>query len=363
MHTSLDLESKSLIEQTLRRFLTDCYDPVARHQRLSAHTLDYREHWATLAQLGVLALTFDEVFGGLGASHRDLADAIRVLAPGLILEPFVEAAVVAGSVLAAGTNPGTRAACIERLVDASRVTVLAGGHDAQCGRLRCERTTEGLRLTGALRVVPYAAQADEWLVVAQEALGEPLIVRIDAARSQAKLSEYRLMDGRPAADLVFEDERVALTELWLEGEAARSALHDARLGAINALCAEAVGVMEALIATTGEYLRTRTQFGAPLATYQALQHRYVDMYMAYIESSAISREFADMLGSGNREALPKLAFSAALVVEKASRLVGHEAIQMHGGIGVTDELMVSHDNARLNVITSMLRNWRPEWKS
>ncbi|RAR57846.1 alkylation response protein AidB-like acyl-CoA dehydrogenase [Paraburkholderia unamae] len=363
MQTSLDPESKSLIEQTLRRFLADCYDPAARLERLAADAVDYREHWATLAHLGVLALAFDEDHGGPGASPRDLADAVRVLAPGLILEPFAQTAIVAGRVLAAGADAATRAACVERLVEGSRVTVLAGGRDARCDRLRCERTADGLRLTGSLRVVPYAVQADEWLIVADDAQGKPVIVRVDAARSHAKLSGYRLMDGRPAADLVFEDEHVERGGLWLEGEAAQRAMDGARLDAVNVLCAEAVGVMESLIAVTGEYLRTRVQFGAPLATYQALQHRYVDMYMAYIESSAISREYADALGAEDREARARLACSAALVVARAARLVGHEAIQMHGGIGVTDELMVSHGNARLAVITSMLRDWRPEWKS
>jgi alkylation response protein AidB-like acyl-CoA dehydrogenase len=363
MHTSLDTESKSLIEQTLRRFLVDCYDPAARRARLAKAVVDYREHWDTLAQLGVLALAFGEDAGGLGASPKDLSDVIRVLARGLILEPFADTAIVAGRILAAGVDAGKRADAIASVIEGSRVTILAGGRDALCDRLRCERAGGGLRLTGTLRVVPYAAHADDWLIVANDTSEQPMIVRIAAEPFRASLADYRLMDGRPAADMTFDDEPVSLDDVWLEGDAAHSALRLARYDAVNVLCAEAVGIMEELIAVTGEYLRTRVQFGTPLAAFQALQHRYADLYMVYIESLAVSREFAGALGSADQDDLPRLAFSAALVVDKAARLVGHEAIQMHGGIGVTDELMVSHHNARLAVITGMLRHWRPQWSN
>jgi alkylation response protein AidB-like acyl-CoA dehydrogenase len=147
--------------------------------------------------------------------------------------------------------------------------------------------------------------------------------------------------------------------VWLEGDAARSALRRAKFAAVNALCADAVGVMAELIAVTGEYLTTRNQFGVPLATFQALQHRYADLYMAYMESLAMSGAFAAAMASDDLDELPRLAFAAVRVVDHAARTVGHAAIQMHGGIGVTDELTVSHYNARLAVLTSMLRNWMP----
>jgi alkylation response protein AidB-like acyl-CoA dehydrogenase len=359
MHTSLDSESKNIIEQTLRRFLADCYAPTARRDRLAESIVDYRAHWATLAELGVLALPFDEELGGLGGSSVDIADTIRVLAGGLILEPFAETAVMAGGILASGANADRSAEAVATLLDGSRIAVLVGGRSALSDGLKCEKADASLRLSGSVRVVPYAAQVDDWLIAAEDESGSPVIVRVASAEVCAEVDGYRLMDGRPAADIVFEGATIPLDTLWLEGDAARRALERASFDAVNVCSADAVGVMEQLLAVTGEYLRTRVQFGAPLATFQALQHRYADMHMAYSEALAMSRAFATVLAAGNVEELPWLRFAVALVVGKAARLIGHEAIQMHGGIGVTDELTVSHFNARLVVLTSILRNWVP----
>ncbi|MBN3788523.1 acyl-CoA dehydrogenase family protein [Burkholderia sp. Ac-20353] len=357
MRTSLDSESKNLIEQTLRRFLMDYCDPSARRARLADDVVDYRLHWSTLADLGVLALPFDEASGGLGGSSADVADAIRVLAGGLILEPLIEAAVIAGGILAA---PGTSANADESvasLIDGSAVTVLLGGRNID--ELKCENTDSGLRLSGRLRAVPYAAEADHWLIAAEFDDGTPVICRLRASDLTATFSTYRLMDGRPAADVILDDVVVPRDCVLLVGVPAGQALQRASFESINAYCADAVGVMERSVAVTGEYLCTRIQFGTPLAKFQALQHRFVDMHMAYMESLAISRRLATALDLVDDVELASLGAATVHVISRAARSIGHEAIQLHGAIGVTDELVVSHYNARLAVLASTLQNWAP----
>jgi alkylation response protein AidB-like acyl-CoA dehydrogenase len=115
--------------------------------------------------------------------------------------------------------------------------------------------------------------------------------------------------------------------------------------------------MAFLSSGTAEYLRTRKQFGMPLSSFQALQHRFADMQIAYLESRAITRKLALNLGTGSAAEQRWLSFAASSVVERAAALVGHEAIQMHGGMGVTDELVVSHCNSRLVVLVRQLQNW------
>ena len=357
MRTSLDSESKNLIEQTLRRFLMDYCDPSARRARLAESAIDYRLHWSTLADLGVLGLPFDEASGGLGGSSADLADAIRVIAGGLILEPFIETAVIAGGILAAAGTSGGADESIADLIDGSAVTVLLGGRNID--ELKCERTETGLQFSGRLRAVPYAAEADYWLIAAKFDDGPPVICRLRASDLASAVSTYRLMDGRPAADVVLDDVTVPHDCVLLVGLPAGDARQRASFESINAYCADAVGVMGRLVAVTGEYLCTRIQFGAPLAKFQALQHRFVDMHMAYMESLAVSRRLATALDLADDVGLASLSTATVHVIGRAARSIGHEAIQLHGAIGVTDELVVSHYNARLAVLTSMLQNWAP----
>lgn len=360
MHTPLDAESKSMIAQTLRRFVDDAYEFTGRRARLSQAAVDYRVHWPTLAELGILALPFDESAGGLSGSAVDVADAIRVMAGGLILEPFAEAAVVAGGVLASGADQGRSSDAVAALVGGESLTILVGGRDGLPDRVLCTQAEAGIALSGTVRVVPYAAQADHWLVAAEDAQGRCLLIRIGAPASAADIAGYRLMDGRPAADVRFDGRMLSEATVWLAGDAARAALQRASCDAVNACCADAVGIMGHLLAITGEYLRTRVQFGVTLGSFQALQHRYADMHMAFAESRAIARALAASLDGSDEAQQLWLRFAASSVITPAARLLGHEAIQMHGGMGVTDELIVSHYNARLVVLTSMLRTWVPQ---
>ena len=356
MSTPLDSETKSIIDATLLRFVDEFYDFTERRERLSASSFDYRRFWPELAELGVLGMPFTEAQGGLGGCALDIADAVTRLSKGLVLEPFVEAAVIAGSVLAAGTKAQPR---LDKLISGDVIDILLGGRLGSEDHLELTHDGSVYRLNGTLRVQPYATQADFWLVAASDAIsGQPIILRLVPDAVDVQMHSYRLLDGRQACDLQFSDVSVDLSSLWLHGSAAAAALLRANRLAVSCLCADAVGVMAFLLTETGEYLRTRKQFGVPLGSFQALQHRYADMQIAYLESRAITRKLALSLDIGSPDEQRWLCFAASSVVERASALVGHEAIQMHGAMGATEELVVSHCNSRLVVQMRLLQSWR-----
>lgn len=351
---SLDSESKRIIEATLQRFVDESYDFTRLHQRLAEASIDFRLFWPTLAELGVLGMPFGEEQGGLSGHASDLVDAIACMAKGLILEPFVDAAVIAGGLLAAGANAQ---ADIDQLIAGEQIFILLGGRPGSEDKLAVEQDRDGWRLNGRLRVQPYAAQADAWLIAATDASGATALLRVRPEEVDLQLANYRLLDARPACDVDFSNLVVPASAMWLRGAPAAVALQRAQGLAAACLGAEAVGVMAELLKVTGEYLRTRKQFGMPLSSFQALQHRFADMQIAYLESQAIVRKLALCLEQGDAVEAAWLAHAAMLVVKRAAARIGHEAIQMHGGMGVTDELVVSHYNNRLVVLGSQLQGW------
>ncbi|RJG03188.1 acyl-CoA dehydrogenase family protein [Noviherbaspirillum sedimenti] len=357
-YTPLDSESKSIIESTLRRFVAESYDLGLRRARLSQSPIDYLSCWPVLAELGILAAPFPEELGGLGGCGSDVADIVQTLAKGMLLEPFIESAVIAGSILADGTNAVIRQELIEELIGGSCISILLGARGGLPDALRCERTAAGYAVYGRLAVVPFAAQADVWLIAAVDAeSGNPLILRVPRKHATAACQHFQLIDGLPAGDMLFDGQVMPESAVWLEGDSAKRALDMARTRAVSAYCSDAVGVMASLVEMTGEYLRARVQFGVNIGSFQALQHRFADMHIAYVEARAIARALARSIDDGTAGDQAWLRFAATSVIERAAEKIGHEAIQMHGGMGLTEEFGVSHYNARLVAVTRMLRTW------
>ena len=362
--TPLDSESKSIIEDTLLRFVEESYEPTARRARLGKPPIDYRLYWPKLAELGVLGVPFVEELGGLGGCAVDTANFVRALAKGLILEPFVETAVIAGSVLATGADAAQSETAVADLIAGKIITIKVGGRPGllsgrpgDSGALIAEKISNGWRLNGKARAVMYAAEADYWLVVAHQAVTDDAVIfRLPRTETAATVQQFRLMDGQSAADVGFKNVDVAEDALWLIDDAASAANERANLHAVNAYCADAVGCMAQLLQITGEYLKTRVQFGVAIGTFQALQHRFADMHMVFMEARAMSRSLAVCLDGGTLPEQRWRCFAALSVVTAAGTKVGHESIQMHGGMGVTDELIVSHYNSRLLTLARQIRN-------
>jgi alkylation response protein AidB-like acyl-CoA dehydrogenase len=315
--------------------------------------VDYRANWGALAELGVLGLPVGEALGGIGGSALDVSDALRVLSRGLVLEPLVESAVIAGAVLR--RRPGAQAV-VASAIAGEALTILVGGRVDDA--LRCVEQDDALKIFGTARVVPGAAQADFWLVACTGDDGVVRVLRVPAHGGSERIDTYRMMDGREASDIVFDAAPVSRDALWLAGAEAEAALAEAAAQAVSAYCADAAGVMGCLVTWTRDYLRTREQFGARIGTFQALQHRLADMHIAALEARAIAREMARAVDAGDgAERIRWLRFAAPAVLSRCGERVGHEAIQLHGGMGVTDELVISHANSRLVVLNRLLARW------
>ncbi len=333
--SGLDTETRAMVAHTLERFVAEHYGPAQRLKRLHARPVDYRAHWPLLADLGLFGLLLEAEQGGLGGGAGDLAQVLLALAPGLVLEPVGEALI--GNALLAGVSGGSGADAVAQA--AAGQGLWAAVNPAPSQWLRAHPDGDTLRLRGTLTAVPYAAQADHWLVAVVTPAGEQRVLSLSAASLGVRVAPFKLMDGRPAADLHF-------TDVAVDDSAAsppQAALAQAADRALVSHAADAVGIMEYLLSLTRSYLRTRVQFGVSLGSFQALQHRLADMHMAYLESRGLLRALTDALDSGQGpERLTPLRSALARVVLRSGRRVGQEAI---------------HGNARLQVIAGMLNAW------
>lgn len=345
---ALDRETAALIAQTLDRFVRDEAGLNRRRERLAANG-DERIHWPFLSELGVLGLAVAEDFGGIGGSARDVGEACRILGGGLVLEPVIEGALLPAVLLELASDTDG----LDQLLSGTAM-VIAGGRATD--RISASRTEDGWLLNGKAVAVPAVPGSDQLVIIARDD-GNPLIVRVPTLAVSTQ--PYRLMDGRLAADVQFADLAFDEAAMIARGTLATEILATVRLRAVAAYLSDAVGVMERLVLDTADYLRTRKQFGVVIGSFQALQHRFADMHADWLEAAAMLGHLASMIDRHDRDAMV-IAGEAAWIVERAACRIGHEAIQMHGGMGATEELAVSHLNARLVVLTRLVRAWLPQ---
>ncbi|SNS19663.1 hypothetical protein SAMN04488107_1644 [Geodermatophilus saharensis] len=354
MDFTYDSEQNDLRE-AVRGLLQRAYGDSERRRQVVATDPGFDEKtWAQLAEMGVLGLPFAEADGGMGAGPVEVGivaeEMGRVLAP----EPFVESVVLAGGLVAAVGTAAQRSAVLGPLSEGSSVLAFAHAEPAARWSPSASAVTatpdgEGWRLTGVKEPVPGGARADVLVVSAVVDGGTALfLVRGDAAGLTR--TGYRTHDGGRAANLTLDG---TPAELLGEGTADRSAdVERAQALARIAYANEAVGAMDTALRTTAEYLKTRKQFGVTLNRFQALTFRAADMYVSLelarstaLWASMVADAGGDVVAAGNR---------ARLQTSRAGRHVGKEAIQLHGGIGVTAEYSVGHYTSRLTAIDHLL---------
>jgi alkylation response protein AidB-like acyl-CoA dehydrogenase len=348
------------LQETLQRWISRDYG-FEQRRALANSELGYSPAaWTHCAELGLLALPFPEEFGGLGGNHVDLMVVMEQLGQGLLLEPYWSTVVLCGGLLRHSASQSQKQQLIPEIIAGRLKLALAAHEDG--GRYELSyvstiatRRGEGWSLSGAKAVVLDAPAADYILVSARTA-GEItaaegislFLVRRDAPG--LAVSGYQTQSGGRAADVSLEN--VAVEDSAVIGEVGKAYLNLERAtdAAIAALCAESVGIVMALNEATLNYLKTRKQFGVPIGTFQALQHRMADMYIAaeQIRSMAIVAAVnADSDDGGERR---RAISGAKAYIGEAARFVGQQAVQLHGGMGIVDELMVSHYFKRLTMI-------------
>jgi alkylation response protein AidB-like acyl-CoA dehydrogenase len=352
-------DEQKQLQSALQRWIAKEYTFDARRKLAATEAGCSRENWRTLAEFGLLALTLPAAHDGLGGDAIDTMVVMETMAPGLVLEPYLPAIVIGAGLVADLGNEAQQAALLPSIAAGDLIAVLA--HYEPGGRYELDRVAttaqrhgDGYVLRGAKTVVLGGPQADRFLVSARvgtDAGVSLFVVARDAAGVAVR--GYPTQDGARAAEVTLTDVRVdAEALLGTQGNALAAIEHAIDRG-IAALCAEAAGIMSALNEATLEYLKTRTQFGGPIGRFQALQHRMVDMHIACEEA----RSMAILAGAGVQSPDPaerrRTVSMAKARVGQTARFVGQEAVQMHGGMGVVDELIVSHWFKRLTVIDTL----------
>jgi alkylation response protein AidB-like acyl-CoA dehydrogenase len=353
-------EEQSALQETLRRWIARDYD-FERRRALAASPLGYSaDAWASYADLGLLALPFPEEFGGLGGSSVDIMAVMELVGEGLLLEPYLSTVVLCGGILRDAASRSMKEALLPEIAAGKLQVALtafeaAGRYDLSHVACTAERSSKGWRLKGRKSVVLDGPSANYFLVSGRssgsitEAGGISLfLVRRDAPG--LSVLAYPTQSGSRACDVELEDVAVDDDALIGAPGQALGILERALDVASAALCAEALGIVTALNQATLSYLKSRKQFGVPIGTFQALQHRMADMYIAgeQIRSMAIVAAVkADVDDAAERR---RAISGAKAYIGQSSRFVGQQAVQLHGAMGIVDELIVSHYFKRLTMI-------------
>jgi alkylation response protein AidB-like acyl-CoA dehydrogenase len=353
-------EEQQLLADTVRRFVREHYSFEARREILKSKDGWSRELWQQLAGLGLTALNVPEEHGGLGAGPIDTLLVMNALGEGLVLEPYLSAAVLTPALLSRIGDAKAAADLLPAVAAGERIVIVAHQEPKTRGELhhvatRAEKSGDSYVLDGHKSVVMNGGAADELLISARTA-GKTddrdgiSLFRVAPGASGLKLKSYRTIDEQQAADIELTKVKVPATALvGTEGRAfaAIEAAHDL---ALSAICAEAVGIMKAVNAATLEYTKNRKQFGQPIAKFQVLQHRMADMFLNAEQATSMSYLAAIKCVDPDAGERRRALSAAKVAIGQAGRFVGQQAIQLHGGMGMTDELIVSHYFKRLTAI-------------
>ena len=353
-------EEQKLLADSAARFLAKEYK--AEHGRARANGSDGldRAMWSRFAEMGWLGVGVPEDAGGIGGGPVETAILAEAFGRHLVGEPYLASVVLAGSILRAAGGKATE--LLGGIAGGERIVALAHGeaktrYDLGHVATRAQRAGSGYKLTGDKSVVLAGTEADLLIVSARTAgaardhEGVTLFLVPRDAHGLA-IRGYRTNDGLRAADVALDGVAVQADAAIGPIDGGLPLIEQAVDAALVALAAEAVGAMDALIERTREYLRTRVQFGVPIGSFQVLQHRLVDMFMAASLARSTVEVAARALADADESVRVKSRLAAAAKVQagRAGKLVGQEAVQLHGGMGMTDELAVGRYFKRLTMI-------------
>lgn len=351
-------EEQRMLSDSLRRLVSD----VWTHERRRAMRTDgalNTSAWNLLAELGVLGLNISQDYAGFGEDPASLLPVHVELGRGLVGEPVIPSAVMAAALMSGLIGNAAQARWLPQLADGSAIMSLAylepgRRYATEPAHTRAEVTASGYRLNGSKTGVWHGGVCTAWIVTALCDNGEPGLFLVQRETSGIVVRDMPTYDGVRCAELMFENVLLGSDALLAHGDVAEESLETALGWGIAALCAQASGAMERLIEITAEYLKTRKQFGLALADFQALQHRMAEMLIAKEMALSMAYVAVAALTEPDLQQRRKMLSSAKIEVARAGRLVGQSAVQLHGGMGMTDELEVGDYFKRLTAIDVLL---------
>ena len=353
-------EEQQLLQESVSKFIQQEYSFDQRKARMKTKEGFARDTWQTMADMGLLSIPFSEADGGFGGNGIDMMILMQQFGNGLVVEPFLATVVLAGGFIQHGGSDAQKKSLLPKIIDGS--TLMAFAHSEAKARYELKNVStsakkegDGYVLSGSKSVVLHGDSADKLIVSARtsgntrDEKGLTLFI-VDAKAAGVTVRGYPTIDGLHAAEITLNNVKVGSDALIGRLDDALPLIRQITDIAAAALCAEAVGTMEALNNATLEYLKTRRQFGVPIGKFQALQHRMVDMIVNTEQSKSMAILAAVNAQSSDAAARRKAVSAAKSYIGKASKFVGQQAIQLHGGMGMTEELSVSHYFKRLTMI-------------
>jgi pimeloyl-CoA dehydrogenase small subunit len=351
-------DDQRLLKDSVDRLIGDRYGFEQRKKSAREPEGWSRAMWREFSELGLLGLPFSEADGGFGGGPVETAIVMEAFGRGLVLEPFFSTVVLCGGLLRHAAGDGSRDEMIPGIIAGEKLLAFAhlerqSRYDLFDVATTATRDGAGWLLTGEKGLVLHGDTADKIFVSARTAGGRRDragmgLFRVDANARGVSRRGYPLQDGSRAAEISFSGARA--TEFLGDPEGALPVMEKVVDAAIAALCAEAVGVMAEMHATTVDYMKTRKQFGRAIGEFQALQHRAVDMYVALEQARSMSL-YATMMADASDPAERRRAVSATKVqIGRSGKKIGQEAVQLHGGIAMTDEYKVGHFFKRMTML-------------
>jgi alkylation response protein AidB-like acyl-CoA dehydrogenase len=354
-----------MLADSIEKFIANDYDFESR-QKYSGSDLGFSQKvWTTFAELGWTSVPFSEEDGGIGGGAVDMAVVMERLGRGLIVEPYLANVVLAGGVLRRAASDTQKTEWLSALIGGELQAALAfvepqARYDINKVATTAVRDGDSWRLNGSKGYVLNGGNADLIIVPARTS-GELdndsgiTLFGIAADTAGVSIRDYATVDGQRAAEIELQDVTASSAAIIGEVDSGFVTLQAAVSDAILAVSAEAVGIMNVLTEKTIEYSKSRVQFGVPISSFQALQHRMVEMYTACEQSRSLLMWAAMTIEAGGDDS-DKAIHSLKYQIGTAGTLVGEEAVQIHGGMGVTWELDVAHYFKRLTAINLMFGN-------
>ena len=349
-------EEQQQFAESLKRWIDKDYGFDVRAQIIASPAGVSDAAWHTLVELGMTALPVPEQQGGFGGSAVDLYVVMKELGRGLVVEPYFATVLGAHFLKLGGGHPH-----LLEQVAAGELKLACALHEKQARHELADIATsvtsdgDAFLINGRKSVVVHGSEAHALIVPARAAGGQReragislFVVAADAPG--VTITGYRSLDGQRAADIVFNNVRVEAGALIGAAGAGWDLLDAAADYGAALLCAEALGAMEALFDATLDYLKTRQQFGAPIGKFQALQHRMADMFIHLEQARSMALLAAVKADSDNADERRRAVSAAKYRVGEAARYIGQQAVQLHGGMGVTNELSAAHHFKRLAMI-------------
>ncbi|HYN59136.1 MAG TPA: acyl-CoA dehydrogenase family protein [Rubrivivax sp.] len=353
-------DEQQQLANSLGKLLANDYSFDKRKLILNSSTGGSDAVWAHFAEMGLTAVALPETDGGFGGGAVDLMAAMEACGEALVVEPLLDNLVAARLVSRAG-SAAQRAALLPGLIDGSARLAFAALEPGRRYALAPAKTRalavgNGWVLDGDKCVVVGAPSAHRLLVsartggTADDATRVSLFV-VDAKAAGVRLNPHRTVDGQRAADVHFEGVTLAANALLGPAGSALPLIDEATDFATALLCADAIGAMKYANDATLEYMKTRKQFGVPIASFQVLQHRMVEMYIVCEQARSMAILAASKVDTAGNAAERQRAVSAAKIkIADAARHVSQESVQLHGGMGMSEELKISHTFRRLTMI-------------